>query len=200
MTQCDTGCGHGHAAFNGLSRLCRHAGLHRGGNGLSVAYRFLADGDIGIHDERWLTYPWGVLGGETGMRSTKRLVRADGTEEWLPAKVEGVKVKEGDILYFNTWGGGGWGDPFDRDPSLVLQDVDKRLVTREGAKRYGVVIADNGTVNAEATDALRNELRTARPPIEVFNRGGTIEELKARCLEETHLPPPVSPSFVGGTA
>ena len=176
------------------------AGLHRGGNGLSVAYRFLADGDIGIHDERWLTYPWGVLGGETGMRSTKRLVRADGTEEWLPAKVEGVKGKEGDILYFNTWGGGGWGDPFDRDPSLVLQDVDKRLVTREGAKRYGVVIADNGAVNAEATDALRNELRTARPPIEVFNRGGTIEELKARCLEETHLPPPVSPSFVGGTA
>ena len=134
------------------------------------------------------------------MRSTKRLVRADGTEEWLPAKVEGVKVREGDILYFNTWGGGGWGDPFDRDPSLVLQDVDKRLVTREGAERYGVVIADNGTVNAEATDALRNELRTARPPIEVFNRGGSIEELKARCLEETHLPPPVSPSFAGGTA
>ena len=51
------------------------AGLHRGGNGLSVAYRFLADGEIGIHDERWLTHPWGVLGGETGRRSTKRLVR-----------------------------------------------------------------------------------------------------------------------------
>ena len=63
------------------------AGLHRGGNGLSVAYRFLADGQIGIHDERWLTYPWGVLGGETGRRSTKRLVRTDGSEEWLPAKV-----------------------------------------------------------------------------------------------------------------
>ena len=36
------------------------AGLHRGGNGLSVAYRFLVDGHIGIHDDRWLTYPWGV--------------------------------------------------------------------------------------------------------------------------------------------
>jgi N-methylhydantoinase B/oxoprolinase/acetone carboxylase alpha subunit len=33
--------------------------LHRGGNGLSVAYRFLVDGHIGIHDDRWLTYPWG---------------------------------------------------------------------------------------------------------------------------------------------
>jgi N-methylhydantoinase B len=48
------------------------AGLHRGGNGLRVAYRFLVDGEIGIHDERWLTYPWGVLGGDPGMRSRKR--------------------------------------------------------------------------------------------------------------------------------
>ncbi|MGI9290938.1 MAG: hydantoinase B/oxoprolinase family protein, partial [Gammaproteobacteria bacterium] len=57
------------------------AGLHRGGNGLSVAYEFLVDGEIAIHDERWLTYPWGVRGGEPGMRSTKRLARADGSEE-----------------------------------------------------------------------------------------------------------------------
>ncbi len=84
-----------------------------------MAYCFLCDGEIGIHDERWLMYPWGVLGGETGLRSTKRLVRADGCEEWLPAKVEGIKVKQGDVLYFNTWGGGGWGDPFKRDPELV---------------------------------------------------------------------------------
>jgi N-methylhydantoinase B/oxoprolinase/acetone carboxylase alpha subunit len=48
-------------------------------------------------------------------------VRADGSEEWLPAKVEGVKVKAGDLLYFNTWGGGGWGDPYARDPELVAQ-------------------------------------------------------------------------------
>lgn len=174
------------------------AGLHRGGNGLSVAYCFLADGEIGIHDDRWLTYPWGVLGGETGLRSTKRLARADGSEEWLPAKVEGVKVKKGDILYFNTWGGAGWGDPFDRDPELVSLDVARRLVSPEGALRYGVVIGENGSVDTAATEALRVELRANRGEIELFNRGGTIEELKARCLEETHLAPPESPSFLGG--
>lgn len=177
------------------------AGLHRGGNGLSVAYRFLCDGDVGIHDERWLTYPWGVLGGETGQRSTKRLVRADGSEEWLPAKAEGIKVKVGDVLYFNTWGGGGWGDPLEREAELVRQDVERRLVTAPGASRYGVVITDNGDVDEEATTALRQEMRSTRGPIEVFNRGGSIEELKARCLEETHLPPPVDPSFkLGKTA
>ncbi len=171
------------------------AGLHRGGNGLSVAYRFLCDGEIGIHDERWLTYPWGVNGGETGMRSTKRLVRTDGSQEWLPAKIEGVKVKAGDLLYFNTWGGGGWGDPYARDAALVLDDVNRGLVSAEGAKRYGVVIAD-GAVDASATEALRAELIAERgDDIPLFNYGGTIEEIKARCLEETHLPPPAAPEF-----
>ncbi len=175
------------------------AGLHRGGNGLSVAYRFLCDGEIGIHDERWLTYPWGVLGGETGMRSTKRLVRNDGSEEWLPAKIEGVRVKAGDLLYFNTWGGGGWGDPLQRDPQQVRQDVARRLVTREGAKRYGVIIAGDGTVDADGTEQLRADMSSARGDnTALFNRGGDIEEIRARCEKETHLPAPVSPTFLSG--
>ena len=171
------------------------AGLHRGGNGLSVAYRFLADGEIGIHDERWLTYPWGVLGGETGLRSTKRLVTTDGQEQWLPAKVEGIKVKEGDVLYFNTWGGGGWGDPYARDPELVRTDVARGLVTPDGARRYGVVIADNHSVDAAATASLRATLVAERDDIPLFNRGGTIEELRSRCEAETQLSAPVSPTF-----
>jgi N-methylhydantoinase B len=173
------------------------AGLHRGGNGLCVAYRFLNDGDIGIHDERWLMYPWGVNGGETGMRSTKRLVRADGSEEWLPAKCEGIKVKKGDLLYFNTWGGGGWGDPFARAPELVRVDVERGLVTPEGAKRYGVVIDENQLVDTSATQVLRAALIAERgDDIPIFNFGGTIEEIKADCLQQTHLQPPVSPEFI----
>ena len=171
------------------------AGLHRGGNGLSVAYRFLADGQISVHDERWLTYPWGVNGGEPGMRSSKRLVRADGTEQWLGAKSEGIKVKVGDLLYFNTWGGGGWGDPYDRDPELVRADVARSLVSAEGAKRYGVVIADDGSVNVAETEALRTRLREQRGEPRLFDFGGTIEEIKARCREETHLDPPATPTF-----
>ncbi len=169
------------------------AGLHRGGNGLSVAYEFLVDGEIAIHDERWLTYPWGVRGGDPGMRSTKRLVRADGSEEWLPAKCDGVSVKEGDILYFNTWGGGGWGNPLERDPELVATDVRRGLVSAAGAARYGVVIATDGSVDTSATDKLRNEMAGSREDTGLFSRGGTIEEIKARSLEETHLPAPVAP-------
>ncbi|MEM6543543.1 MAG: hydantoinase B/oxoprolinase family protein [Pseudomonadota bacterium] len=172
------------------------AGLHRGGNGLSVAYRFLADGHVGIHDERWLTYPWGVLGGETGLRSTKKIVRTDGSEEWLPSKIEGVKVSAGDLLYFNTWGGGGWGDPLERDPELVSHDVARRLVSVDGARRYGVVLSPDGSVDVSATEELRQMMRADRPQdAELFNRGGSIEDIKARCLEETKLDPPVTPQF-----
>ncbi len=129
------------------------------------------------------------------MRSTKRLVRTDGSEEWLPAKAEGIKVKVGDILYFNTWGGGGWGDPFARDAQLVLDDVNRGLVSADGARRYGVVIAD-GAVDSAATEALRAELIEQRgDDIPLFNYGGTIEEIKARCLQETHLPAPETPVF-----
>ncbi|HET6591757.1 MAG TPA: hydantoinase B/oxoprolinase family protein [Xanthomonadales bacterium] len=171
------------------------AGLHRGGNGLTVAYRFLADGTISVHDERWLTYPWGVNGGEPGMRSTKRLVRADGSEQWLGAKSEGIKVHKGDLLYFNTWGGGGWGDPYDREAELVRADVARGLVSAEGAKRYGVVIAADGSVDAAATDALRAKLREQRGEPGLFDFGGTIDEIKARCKAETHLDPPAAPTF-----
>ena len=48
------------------------------------------------------------------------------------------------MLYFNTWGGGGWGDPYKRDAELVALDVRRGLVTAEGARRYGVVLT--GTV------------------------------------------------------
>ncbi|MEC9376041.1 MAG: hydantoinase B/oxoprolinase family protein [Pseudomonadota bacterium] len=170
------------------------AGLHRGGNGLCVAYRFLSDGAIGIHDERWLVHPWGVLGGDVGMRSTKRLVRKDGSEEWLPSKCDGVKVSEGDLLYFNTWGGGGWGDPLARDAELVLADVKRNLATVDGARNYGVVIANN-TVDLAATEKLRQEMRNERGDIETFNFGPDIETVRANCKAETGLDAPEQPIF-----
>jgi N-methylhydantoinase B len=168
------------------------AGLHRGGNGLSVGYRFLNDGQIAIHDDRWLTYPWGVNGGEPGMRSTKILEKANGKRQTLPAKCEGVHVEKGDILYFNTWGGGGWGDPFQRDPALVLADVQRELVSVDGAKRYGVVIVDNA-IDESATATLRLQLTDERGAVELFDFGGTIEQIKARSLAETHLAAPEAP-------
>jgi N-methylhydantoinase B len=170
-------------------------GFNRGGNGIRMGYRFLEDGQVSIHDDRWLTYPWGVNGGLPGGRGTKVLVRADGTEALLPSKCDRIEVKEGDILYFNTWGGGGAGDPFEREPARVGKDVERGLVSVAGARRYGIVCDESGNVDEAASEALRAELRASRSEVPLFDFGGTVEEIKSRCKEETGLDAPVTPVF-----
>ncbi len=171
--------------------------MHRGGNGFAIGYSFLEPGEISIHDDRWLTYPWGVNGGLPGARSRK----IDGPqgrrrEEILPSKCDRVKVEPGESCYFNTWGGGGWGDPLEREIDKVKIDVDAGLVTAQGAKRYGVVIDALGVVDEAATKALRAKMAKERGAVKLFDRGfESIEELKSRCVEETGLLPPEQPKF-----
>jgi N-methylhydantoinase B len=99
------------------------------------------------------------------------------------------------MLYFNTWGGGGWGDPTKRDAQLVALDVKRGLVTAEGARRYGVVVKD-GKVDASATDRLRAEMSGKTKSTGLFNRGVTsIDELKKRCKAETGFDAPKAPVF-----
>jgi N-methylhydantoinase B len=173
------------------------AGLHRGGNGIHLTYRFLAAGTISIHDDRWFVPPWGVNGGEPGKRARKILEKADGTSTIVANKVEEIAVAEGDQLHFVTWGGGGWGDPLERDPELVALEIRQGLVSVDGAREYGVVIADDGTVDQSATDSLRADM--ASQVIETdspFNFGPDIDTLRANCLEETGLPAPIQPGHV----
>jgi N-methylhydantoinase B len=114
-----------------------------------------------------------------------------------------VPVHPGDVLHFVTWGGGGWGDPLARDPELVAREVRRGLVTARGAERYGVVLTEDGdgslVVDAEATETMRDQLRADRPAeLPVFDMGPPIEELLARCEEETGLPAPKRPVWAAG--
>ena len=176
------------------------AGLHRGGNGIDKWYTFLESGEIAIHDDRWLTPPWGILGGKPGMRSTKILVRADGSREVLPSKCDQVKVAPGDQLIFQTAGGGGWGDPLERAVDKVRTDVVRELVSADKARAdYGVVLdPDTGEVDVEATRTLRAELRQCRGATPTFDFGPPLETLLAHCKEETGLEPPTAPLLPPG--
>jgi N-methylhydantoinase B len=156
---------------------------------------FLEPGEISIHDDRWLTHPWGVNGGHPGGRSNKIMVRANGTEEKMHAKCDRIKVEPGDVLYFNTWGGGGWGDPLKRDALKVAKDADRGLVTIEGARRYGVVVRGDYSLDETATTSLRQRMERERGDLKLFDFGGTVEELKARCKAETGFDPPRTPEF-----
>lgn len=172
------------------------AGLHRGGNGIHLTYRFLASGTISIHDDRWFVPPWGVNGGQPGKRASKLLEKEDGSKTIIGNKVEDIHVEEGDQLHFVTWGGGGWGNPLERDPALVKLEIDQGLVTSDGARDFGVVISKDGSVDSAATEALRSKM-TADTPVSdsPFNFGPDIETLRANCMEETGLPAPIQPSY-----
>ncbi|MDQ2052218.1 hydantoinase B/oxoprolinase family protein [Natronolimnohabitans sp. A-GB9] len=163
------------------------AGEFRGGHGITKVYTFEEPGAITFQDDRAHTYPWGVDGGKHAQTSEKKLVRTDGTEEELPSKVENVPVEAGDKLVFRTAGGGGLGDPLERDPAVVATEVERGLVSESAAREeYGVVLADDGTADAAATDERRDAIRSSRGGLESFDYGPLPddEELEARIAEE----------------
>ena len=132
------------------------AGRHRGGNGVEKVYRFDADGEITIQDDRWQSRPWGWAGGRPGALSRKILFRVNGTTEALPSKCDVVAVQAGDRLAFVTAGAGGLGDPRDRPAETVRRDVRSGLVSVEAARRdYGVALTEDLEVDETATDELR---------------------------------------------
>jgi N-methylhydantoinase B len=72
----------------------------------------------------------------------------------------GAELQPGYLLHHRMAGGGGWGDPLERDPQAVANDVLDEKVSVEAARGlYGVVVDDDGNVDLEATVALRQSLR-----------------------------------------
>jgi len=72
-------------------------------------------------------------------------------------------LHSGEVLAYSFQGGGGYGDPIRRDPARVARDVTNGLVTAQRANEiYGVVLRDDGSVDAEATGARRRAIRTER--------------------------------------
>ena len=149
------------------------AGKHRGGNGVEKVFHILEEGEISIHDDRHDTQPWGILGGRPAACSEKWLVRKDGSREPLPSKIDHVRVRNGDRIVFRTAGGGGWGDPLERDPIRTRNDVARKLMTeRKAREEYGVVLTGPKLeVDRRATDELRESMRRNRKAPKLFDFG-----------------------------
>ncbi len=76
------------------------------------------------------------------------------------AKIFGVRLKQGDAYLMQSGGGGGFGDPYERDPALVARDVAEGYVSAAAAlDLYGVVVTSEGVLNVEATRRQRSEPR-----------------------------------------
>ena len=138
------------------------AGRFRGGCGLRRDMRFLADeGKLTNLSERQRFAPYGLFGGKTGILA--RTVMNPGPDEQIVHGKQSREFVYGDVISFQQSGAGGYGDPLERDPALVLDDVLDQYVSVDAARRqYGVVIIGDDLdlrVDATATAALRRSSR-----------------------------------------
>jgi N-methylhydantoinase B len=137
------------------------AGRRRGGLGLEREVRLLApQAQLSVLSDKNVVPPYGVRGGGTGARN-RFTVRRDGREiepSALPGKVTGFALRAGDVVVERTAGGGGYGDPLEREPEAVERDLRFGYISAAAAQSvYGVVVGERG-----ATEALRERLRSAR--------------------------------------
>ena len=140
-------------------------GKCRGGLGYFKEFRILCDCEALSNADRSIIPPWGVNRGMAGGLYGITLNPGTSRERVVPALSNRVPVKKGDIVRVVTTGGGGWGDPLERETELVRQDVLWGKVTREGARRdYGVVIGkgEDAPVDAAATEKQRSLLKKKR--------------------------------------
>jgi N-methylhydantoinase B len=148
------------------------AGKFRGGLGMRRGWRLLEKtSSVSDLSEPCLVPGFGVLGGYGGKPSTCFVRR--GNEQLWPGGVTGTgkatrfPLRQQDIVYLDKWGGGGYGDPLERDPDLVAEDFREGYISAESAQDiYGVVIR-NGKVDLARTEKQRRKLASERVTVSI---------------------------------
>ena len=139
-------------------------GKFRGGLGLETRVRNLVEGRWSLADTGREGYPpWGLWNGKPGA-SSNHLLRMPGEAEFTPVQLVRHFVPAGAEAMILTAGGGGWGDPLERDPAKVQSDVREGYVSFTAARdEYGVVLGiETLEIDGQATEKLRAALREAR--------------------------------------
>jgi N-methylhydantoinase B len=166
------------------------AGLRRGGQGYEKHYRALVDCRTIVTADRVRLGCYGLNGGKAGQPFCVT-VDAEGEGRELGGLVDGEPVLKGQIVQVVTTGGGGWGDPLERELELITRDVvEGRVSLASAGTDYGVVFASGSSIerpeiDPAATAQRRGELRQARsgaPPM--IDRGDGYEKM----LRGEHLP------------
>ena len=119
------------------------AGKNRGGLGAIHEIEILSkEAQLTIQADRTRSAPWGLFNGKPGKSTRYSLIKADGREvllggkmgsDYASAKKSGIVVNRGDIARIESAGGGGYGDPKDRDRKLVEKDLHDGYISKESA-------------------------------------------------------------------
>jgi N-methylhydantoinase B len=153
------------------------AGKFRGGMGLALDVELLTDGTLSVLSDRGKIPAYGLLGGDPGL-AQDWLVSSAGKAVSLGCKVASHPLKQNDIVQVRTGGGGGYGDPLERDPEMVRQDMLDGLISLEhAAEAYGVVLnKEEMTVDVPQSEEKRRELKARRQFFTVKSYGEQVPE------------------------
>jgi N-methylhydantoinase B len=136
-------------------------GRFRGGCGIYRTHELEALARLYLWFERSVTPAWGLFGGRDAV-GPDVVVNPGREDERHLLKVNALPLDAGSVFTLETGGGGGFGDPLERDPEHVRVDVVDGYVTRAAAERdYAVVVRQDATVDEEATSRLRDTRKTA---------------------------------------
>ena len=159
------------------------AGTRRGGLGYEKHYRVLVDCHTIVTADRVRLGCYGVNGGRAG-KPFCVTVDLYGRAKDLGGLVDGEPLAAGQVLRVVTTGGGGWGDPLEREPELVQRDVIEGKVSAAAAREeYGVVLVPGGPefeygLDRAGTEKVRARLRAARKgPLPMIDRGPGYERM-----------------------
>jgi N-methylhydantoinase B len=159
-------------------------GTTRGGLSMQRALRVLApDARYSLLSDGAVVPAFGVLGGLSGVPVGAWIERHGAIEEFeTPGKIAGHALQEGDVVMVRSAGGGGYGDPLDREAKRVAADLREGLISPAAASdHYGVVLDETNAIDAAATSALRQRMRAARVGLtallqaEVFEAGAVSQ-------------------------
>jgi N-methylhydantoinase B len=139
-------------------------GRYRGGLGVLREYRVLSD-DVyfGVRSDKAVHAPHGLFGGGEGGVAVNLIRSAAGERRLPPMPMVPITLNHGEVYSHVMAGGGGFGDPLEREPESVRNDAIDGKVTRGHAREaYGVVLDANLRVNGTETQAERARLRALR--------------------------------------
>ena len=143
------------------------AGKNRGGLGLQRDYEFPEATTFTVLADRDKAGPHGLYGGLPGSVSEYLLFPASGGAPQELSSKATIQLNPGDVISYRTSGGGGYGDPHERDPQRVLKDVLDAKVDIDRARKVYLVVVDPETMSVDqtATARLRSgaQQQTAQP-------------------------------------